>query len=249
LALAVELHIRVLNSSTFFQGKKMRKLTTTIAAAIGAAMLLAAPGASAGIIGVTVDPGDNSIVGQTQFRAALGGEAVKYFIPLSDTSGVYGVDNGGNFGLQSDSGNGGGTLSMYLLFEPINVGAQYVLDILFEDLDLENANDPFGFFESIEVLSADGLTSLSGGVITDVGGLISGDASTQQLLSLFLGTIASDPFLVRLDFAASFISNGTNTAEYLIAEINEVPIPAAIWLFFAGMAGLGFAGRGKSSIA
>jgi hypothetical protein len=227
----------------------MRKLTTTIAAAIGAAMLLAAPGASAGIIGVTVDPGDNSVVGQTEFRAALGGVAVKYFIPLSDTSGVYGVDNGGNFGLQSDSGNGGGTLSMYLLFEPINVGAQYVLDVVFEDLDLIGANDPVGFLESVEVLSADGLTSLSGGVVTNIGGLINGDANTQQLLSLFLGTITSDPFLVRLDFVASFINDGTNTAEYLIAEITEVPIPAAVWLFFSGIAGLGFAGRSKKKIA
>ncbi|NOX83368.1 MAG: hypothetical protein GXP06_10360 [Alphaproteobacteria bacterium] len=227
----------------------MRKLTTTIAAAIGAAMLLAAPSASAGIIGVTVDPGDNSVVGQTEFRAALGGVAVKYFIPLSDNSGVYGVDNGGNFGLVSDSGNGGGTLSMYLLFEPINIGAQYVLDILFEDLDLIGANDPVGFLESVEVLSADGLTSLSGGTITNVGGLINGNANTQQLLSLFLGTITSDPFLVRLDFVASFITNGNNSAEYLIAEITEVPIPAAVWLFFSGIAGLGFAGRSKKKIA
>lgn len=225
----------------------MRKLTTTIAAAIGAAILLAAPSASAGIIGVTVDPGDNSVVGQTENRAALGGEAIKYFIPLGDASGVYGVDNGGSFGLQSDSGNGGGTLSMYLLFAPVNVGAQYVLDIVFEDLDVENANDPFGFFEGIEVLSADGLTSLSGGRITNIGGLINGNASTQQLLSLFLGTIASDPFLIRLDFDASYISYGRNTAEYLIADITEVPLPAAVWLFFSGIAGLGFAGRGKSS--
>jgi len=211
--------------------------------------LMAAPAANAGIIGVTVDPGDNSIVGETEFRAALGGDAIKYFIPLGDDSGVYGVDDGGDFGLTSDFGNGGGTLSMYLLFEPINVGAPYVLDILFEDLDLANANDPVGFFESIEVLSADGLTSLSGGVITDIGGLIAGDASTQQLLSLFLGAITDDPFLVRLDFTAAFSSYGSNTAEYLIAEINEVPIPGAVWLFVAGLAGFGFAGRAKKKIA
>jgi hypothetical protein len=227
----------------------MRKFTTTIVAAIGAAMLLAAPSASAGIIGVTVDPGDNSVVGQTENRAALGGEAVKYFIPLSDNSGTYGVDNGGNFGLQADSGNGGGTLSMYLMFDPINAGSQYILEVLFEDLDLVGANDPVGFLESVEVLSADGLTSLSGGVITDIGGLIGGDANTQQLLSLFLGAITDDPFLVRLDFVASFINNGTNTAEYLIAEITEVPLPAAVWLFFSGIAGLGFAGRNKKKTA
>ncbi len=223
----------------------MRLLSKLTAAAFGAAMLMAAPVASAGIIGVTVDPGDNSIVGETEFRAALGGDAIKYFIPLGDASGVYGVDDSGDFGLISDFGNGGGALSMYLLFEPINVGGAYVLDILFEDLDLANANDPFGFFESIEVLSADGLTSLSGGVITDIGGLIAGDAGTQQLLSLFLGVITDDPFLLRLDFTAAFNSYGTNTAEYLIAEVNEVPVPGAVWLFFAGIAGLGFAGRAR----
>ncbi|VAW01098.1 hypothetical protein MNBD_ALPHA05-359, partial [hydrothermal vent metagenome] len=39
------------------------------------------------------------------------------------------------------------------------------------------------------------------------------------------------------------------TAEYLIAEITEVPLPAAVWLFFSGIAGLGFAGRNKKKTA
>ncbi len=220
----------------------MRVFIRILSAALSTAFLLTATNANAGLIGVTVDPSDNSTVGETEFRAALGGVAIRYFIPLEDTSGVYGVDDSGNFGLQSDVGNGGGTLSMYVLFEPINIGAQYILNILFEDLDLENANDPVGFFEAVDVRNADNSESLSGGEITEIGGMVTGDADTQQLLSLFLGAITDDPFLLRLDFKAEFSGNGRNTSEFLIAEIQEIPLPAAFWLFTAGIAGLGFAG-------
>lgn len=217
-------------------------------AAFAGAALVAAPQASASLIGIAVDPNDPTTeVGETETRAALGGaEAIRYFIPLGDDSGIYGISDNGDFGLTSDTGNGGGTLSMFLAFGPINSGAPYTLDILFEDLDLANANDPVGFLESIEILSADGMTSLSGGVIIDIANLlVEGDSETQQLLSLFLGAIIADPFLIRLDFTASFTSNGRNTAEYLVATLNEVPIPAALPLFLAGLAGLSFAGRGR----
>jgi len=223
----------------------MNMIMKTAAALCAAAAVIAAPAAHAAIIGVTVDPGDNSEAGETEFRSALGGDAVRYFIPLGNDSGVYGVDDSGDFGLTADSGNGGGTLSMYILFDGVNVGSEYVLDIMFEDLDLADANDPNGFFESLEVLSADGSTSLTG-LITDISNpLVTGDASTQQLLSIFLGAIMSEAFVIRLDFIADFKDKGTNTAEFLIAEIKEVPIPAALPLFLAGIAGLGFAGRGK----
>ena len=225
--------------------------------AAGAAAAFAATAASAAtIVGVTVDPNNgNAVVGETEARAALGGQtAVRYFIPLGGPNAstcVYGVDalpdgSGGVCGLDSDSGNGGPTLQMYLLFEPINVGAEYALDILFEDLDLAGANDPTGFLESIDVLSADGTTSLSGGPITDIASLlVAGNADTQQLLTLALGVVGSNPFLIRLDFAASFISKGKNTPEFLIATITEAPLPAALPLVLAGLAGFGFAARGK----
>ncbi|WP_425409277.1 VPLPA-CTERM sorting domain-containing protein [Hyphococcus sp.] len=224
----------------------MNIIAKVTAGALAAAALMATQAAHAGVIGVTVDPGDNSAVGETEFRAALGGDAIRYFIPLGNDDGVYGVDDSGDFGLAADSGNGGGALSMYLLFDGLNAGGAYSLDILFEDLDLAGANDPNGFFESIEVLSADGLTSFTG-LITQISNpMVSGDASTQQLLSVFLGTIMAESFVLRLDFVANFNTNGTNTAEFLIAEINEVPIPAALPLFFAGIAGLGFASRRKT---
>lgn len=225
----------------------MNRFTNGLAALAGATALFAAPAASAAVIGVTVDPSDNSVVGETEFRPALGDEAVRYFIPLNGNSadGIYGVDDGGQYGLTSDSGSGGPTLSMYLLFEGLNAGGAYTLDILFEDLDLAGANDPNGFFETLEVLSADGMTSFSGLITNITDPLVSGDAGTQQLLSLFLGTIASESFLIRLDFTADFSGKGSNTAEFLIAEVSEVPLPAAAWLFLAGVAGFGFAGRGK----
>jgi hypothetical protein len=227
-----------------YQVGKIMHLGLKSLAAATAAMLTAVTAASAAVVGVTVDPGDNSAVGVTEFRAALGGDAVKYFITLEDDDGVYGVDDSGDFGLVADSGNGGGTLSMFLLFSPVNIGAEYNLEVLFEDLDLDGGNDPAGFLESVEVFSADGMTSLSGGPITALGGAVSGD-SNSQLLTLFLGAISSDPFLIKLNFVASFTSNGTNTPEYLIATINEVPIPAAIPLFLSGIAGFSMAVRRK----
>lgn len=219
--------------------------------ALGAIALFTASAASAAVIGVTVDPNDNSLVGETEFRTALGGEAVRYFIPLNgaDTDGVYGVDDSGDYGLTSDAGSGGPTLSMYMLFDGVTAGSTYALDILFEDLDLAGANDPTGFFETLEVFSADGLTSLSGLITNISNAQVSGDAGTQQLLSLFLGTIAADSFVIRLDFTANFTSHGRNTPEFLIAEISEVPIPAALPLFLAGIAGFGFAARSRKTSA
>ena len=228
----------------------MRVFLKSFVAFLAGGMLLTISQANAGIIGVAVDRNNigGGQVGQTENRPALGGqEAIRYFIPLDPATGdgVYGVDNGGNYGLVADSGNGGPTLSMDLLFTPINPGALYTLDILFEDLDLDGANDPAGFLENIQVFDVIGNPIT--GLITDIGGAVTGNADTQQLLSVFLGAIMNDPFIVRLNFSASSQSGGTNTAEFLIAEINEIPLPAAVWLFFAGLAGLGFAGRKKTA--
>lgn len=227
----------------------MRIFSGLASLAAAAGMFLAASAANAAIIGVTVDPSDNSSVGETEFRSALGGDAIKYFIPLGNDSGVYGVDDGGTFGLVSDFGNGGGTLSMYILFSPVTPGSEYVLSILFEDLDLIGANDPNGFLERVDILSADGSTSLSGGPITNIGGLITGDADTQQLLTLALGAVPGDPFLLRLDFKSWFEHKGYNTPEYLRAWVTEVPLPAALPLFLAGLAGVGFASKRRKKAA
>ncbi|WDI31631.1 VPLPA-CTERM sorting domain-containing protein [Hyphococcus flavus] len=223
----------------------MKVFKASTAGVFAAASFMAASAANAAVIGVTVDPSDNSLVGETEFRSSLGADAIRYFIPLENDSGVYGVDEGGDFGLSADSGDGGGTLSMYILFDNLNAGSEYVLDVMFEDLDLAGANDPNGFFESLQIFSADGATSLTGLILDISNPLMSGDAATQQLLSIALGAVLTDSLVLRFDFIADASSRGTNTAEFLVAEVQEVPLPAALPLFIAGLAGLGFAGRNK----
>lgn len=214
-----------------------------VAAALAGSLGLVQP-AAASLVGVAVgaigdDPATQE-VGVTEFRSALGADAIRYFIPLGDADGVYGV---GGFGLSSDSGDGGGVLTMFLAFSPIVSGLDYTLDILFEDLDLAGANDPTGFLETVDVLNSSGV-SLVGGPITDISSaVVAGNADTQQLLSLALGALTANPFYLKLTFSAAFTRNGTNTAEFLVATLTPVPLPAALPLFLTGLAGLGFAGR------
>ena len=78
-------------------------------------------------------------------------------------------------------------------------------------------------------------------MITDIGGLVSGDADTQQLLSLSLATLMVDSFYLQLKFKAMYDWHGRNTPEYLIARISAIPLPAAFPLFGTGLGILGFA--------
>ncbi len=200
--------------------------------------------------GVAVDSvGSSTQVGTTVTRSAPSplagfGPAIKYFIPLGDSNGTYGVSG---FGLSSDYGNGGGKLSMILRFDPVNIGPANLL-IRFEDLDLAGANDPFGFFETLRVFNSANvaLTPLITS-INDPG--VSGDANGQTL-SLALNVLSNPLFLV-LKFKANFGYNyGHNTAEYLIATITspdggvgEVPLPPAALLFGSVLAGGGLFAR------
>lgn len=227
----------------------LRILKTCLAAAAGA-IFAAASADAAPILGVTTNAAGTTVVGATENRAALGGTSVRYFIPLGDTSGTYGVSNGGAFGLSADSGNGGGTLSMWLRFTGLTVGQAATLTVRFEDLDVTPVNDPSGFTETLNVFNSSG-TSLTGiisalGATPIGGGVVSGNP-TSQMLTLFLGTITSSQLLLRLDFKAAFNANGTNTAEFLRAELSQVPIPAALPLLLSGLAGLGLAGRRRTA--
>ena len=238
----------------------MRKSAIALMAIAG--VLVGAPSTHAVTLGVAVDgvATNNAIAGSTVTGAAnplathalnpLGFDAIKYYIPLTSTGTcVYGV----SCGTASDSGTGGTVMSMFLEFSPVSTIVPSLLEILFEDLDLINANDPNGFFESIRIFDSGGVPLTD--PITTIGGLITGDAGTQQLLSLALG-IVSNPFYAELKFAANSSFYGTNTPEYLIATVRDcivgvddfcptqqvVPLPAAFPLFATALGGMGLLG-------
>lgn len=212
--------------------------------------------ANAVTVGVTVDGiGSSNVVGVAKDVASgahsLPGTAIEYFIPLTGSNCTYGV---GGCGTSSDVGNGGTILSMFLKFSPIAGPAN--LSVLFEDLDLRGVNDPNKFFESINIFDKNG-TSRTGGRIKNISSLlVTGNAATQQILSLFLpaSIFDGDTLWLQLDFKAKYKSKykARNTPEYLIAKIEAVtpvplPMPAGFALF--GLVSLGVArwsGRSKA---
>ena len=185
--------------------------------------------------------GSSAGVGVTEFNAALGGNAIKYFIPLKDSpSGVYGTGgtcSGTGYGTCADSGDGGATLEMVLRFDfaqTLDAGDK-TLNIRFEDLDLFPVQDPFLHFESVKVV---GETDWISHIFDP---RISVSSSLLTLSLLLSGLPADDEFFLVLKFKAASLFNGRNTAEHLIAELTgtAVPLPAAVWLFASAIAGLG----------
>lgn len=230
---------------TLISGKKILAL-----AAIAGSVALSQP-AGAATVGIAVDSiGSLTEVGNTEVRTLLGSTpAIEYYIPLGNGSGTYGVDDSGNFGTTPDFGNGGGTLSMILAFTPVSLTGPSVLDILFEDLDLAGANDPYYFLESLQLFAADG-TPFTNPIVSISDPLVTGDRDTQQLLSFSLGTLASNPFYLVADFKSDSRYYGKNTAEYLIATVRAVPLPAAAWMFLSALGALGIVGwRRRRAVA
>jgi len=86
----------------------------------------------------------------------------------------------------------------------------------------DNANDPAGFLEKLQVVSADDtpitpwITDIST-ILTN--GTLSGNSNTQQILNLSLGIVSGDPLFLKMLFQSQSPFNGTNTAEYLIATV------------------------------
>jgi hypothetical protein len=193
-------------------------------------------------------------IGIKASKPDLGGDAIKYFIPLGNSGGTYGVGRykcgGTGFGTCSDTGDGGKTLKMILYFSSVSTLNPSKLTINFEDLDLHGVSDPAHFFESLNIFRAG--TSLTGGWITDIGGLITGD-NDDQTLNLDLGKSTVSSLWLVLKFKATSDFIGTNTAEFLRATISElpqeaspVPLPGALVLMgsvLTGFWGIGFRRR------
>lgn len=226
--------------------KIVRRISVILATVT--AMSLATTANAMPIVGVAVDDFlTPESVGSTVFRSALGGDAIKYYIPLAAGADcTYGVD----CGTSSDYGSGGPTMSMNLMFNPVETMVSSTLYVNFEDLDLEDANDPYGFFESVEVFDSNGDTIT--GLITNINdillnGTISGNSYTQQLMTVDLGLLTETTYFAQLNFSADYNDyygnpkNGWNTPEYLIATIEQasVPEPTTIGLLALGLIGIG----------
>ncbi len=202
--------------------------------------------ALAATVGTAVSSiGSTSAIGDTEYRSALSGDAIKYFIPLtSGGSCVYGVD----CGVAQDSGYGGTEMSMFLYFDGVSTTSASTLNIVFEDLDLLGVNDPDWFRETLNIFDALG-NSLTG-LLDDISSpLVSGDYDTQQILSLDLGILDSASTFVELRFTADSDKNAWNTPEYLRADISSVPLPASSLLLMGGIAGLGAMARRRRAKA
>ena len=181
---------------------------------------------------------------------------IQYFIPLeAATSGTYGVTDtngaapGGLAGTFADTGNGPGTLNMWLKFYPVAPLPLATADIQFKfwDLDLANVNDPIGFFETFQLFSGSGTalssqftmapnTTTSSGyldvnptsVVEKVNWTLTrsaGDAGATNPIYLdfygdALASRITSPFWAKLTFTVPQNSvPGTNTAEYLTAKL------------------------------
>lgn len=144
---------------------------------------------------------------------------------------------------------------MYLQFNlsglPVSPAYAGYMKFHFIDLDLQGVNDPGGFNESIEInFTPDGGTSWGAphGTTTAITDSVSnyqvaGDYYYQSITVSDIVLNSQNPLLARLDFATRSDFTGTNTKEWLKAELclQPVPLPAAIYLLgtgFMGLAGL-----------
>ena len=231
---------------------------------------------------ITPTNGDGKIEYYIPLRNKLNGEHDNAN-GTSNNNGVYGVTevsycggypySDGKAGLCQDKGKGSrydaaDALQMNIFFDLTGVAdsAAATLDFVFDDLDLSDVNDPYGFYESMSLSywneTGDGssLTSI-GSVYKTTAGLIaegsvttggkndpiewSIDLGTGGLNLLSLLNNDDDGFWIQLGFGSKYKYKGWNTPEQLTAHLNvsPVPLPSAVWLF--GSALLGFIGMSR----
>ncbi|HSM40704.1 MAG TPA: hypothetical protein VK862_08125 [Afifellaceae bacterium] len=211
-----------------------------LAAAILSSCLSGGP-AVAATIGAPVDGiGSNTAVAAGNVGAD---GTIRFFVPLSSAdSGTFGVGTGTSSDTCSGGGTdscSGGTLDMYLRFDPVVSGSN-LLRLEFDDLDLSGVNDPGSFLESIEIFDSLA-TSLA--LITSVPNPFVVSADPDKQIIEILVNAAAPTFWAKLTFVSGQIpySSARNTEELLLATISPVPVPAALPLFAAGLAGIGAA--------
>jgi hypothetical protein len=174
-------------------------------------------------------------------------------------------DSGGGYGYE-----GADALMMNIYFGLSSQSASAQLDFNFVDLDLEEVADPTNFLESMSLSYWDSDSDMFNLVTTSVkatSGLDLGPGSsfsysgkndpiTWSLDLAALGYLSdlnesqanSGGFWIQLGFGSTYTSTGSNTPEYLTAELTvaPVPVPAAIWLF--GTALIGFVGMSRRTV-
>lgn len=178
-----------------------------------AATTITTDGYAVGVVGSTAK------VGVYQ-NSTIGNDAIKFYIPLSTTSGTYAVGTtcgGTGFGTCTDSGHGGGTLTMNLLFPSVSVTYASTLTLVFDDLDLNGVNDPAYLLENLNIFENG--VSLTNWISNISNPLIAGDAN-KQTLSLSLGVLPSESLYLSLKFKASSAIAALNTPEFLLATVS-----------------------------
>lgn len=243
----------------------MLKVTKSKFSALALAALMSAGlagSAAAATIGVAViaNNSDTTVAGQpspnlAETAALLGAAAgigavatdiIGYYIPLDGSDCTFGT---AGCGTTADTGTGGALMTMWIKYKAVAAGNSF-LNLFFEDLDLDGANDPAGFLEQVAVYNTSESLVATFTDITDPD--TSGTASTQQIASVALGNLAAGDYWAKLVFSASS-PGGTNTPEFLIAAIDSqsaippVPLPAAGWMLLAALGGLGAASRRRKA--